>query len=136
MPDNLLSQLFDFGALGVFAGFLIWQHLGMQKRLDTMVEKFQNQLREIERSHEERVEIMRERYDVVINKVRAEGAAALKECMAAKNDLRDHLGDQIEESTRLTATALVKQDVALAKLDEGLTEMRLRREVRRIKNED
>ena len=55
--------------------------------------------------------------------------------MAAKNDLRDHLGDQIEESTRLTATALVKQDVALAKLDEGLTEMRLRREVRRIKDE-
>ena len=43
--------------------------------------------------------------------------------------------DQIEESTRLTATALVKQDVALAKLDEGLTEMRLRREVRRIKDE-
>jgi hypothetical protein len=135
MPDDIFSQLFDFGALGLFAGFLIWQHLGMQKRLDLMVQKFQEQLREIESKHEERVEVMRERYDIVINKVRAEGVGQLRECLASRDDLVSKLGDQVEDNARAVATALVKQDVALAKLDEGLTEMRLQREVRRLKDD-
>jgi hypothetical protein len=135
MPDDIFSQLFDFGALGLFAGFLIWQHLGMQKRLDLMVQKFQEQLREIESQHEARVEVMRERYDLVINKVRAQGAEQLRECLASRDDLVSKLGDQVEDNARAVAKALVKQDVALAKLDEGLTEMRLQREVRRLKDD-
>lgn len=127
MPDDLFASLLDFGALGLFSGFLIWQHLGMQKRLDTMVEKFQNQLREIEKGHEERVEIMRQRYDVVIDKVRSEGAEQLRQCLATRDELITKLGDQIEENAKSMSTALLKQDVALAKLDEGLTEMRSRR---------
>ena len=131
MPEDLFSQLFDFGALGLFAGFLIWQHLGMQKRLDKMVERFQEQLREIEEKHEERVEIMRGRYDVVIDKVRAEGQQQLRECLATREELISKLGDQIEGNAKTIGQALIKQDVALAKPDEGLNEMRLRREVRR-----
>ena len=131
MPEDVFSQLFDFVALGVFAGFLIWQHLGMQKRLDKMVERFQEQLREIEAKHEERVEIMRGRYDVVIDKVRAEGQQQLRECLATRDELITKLGDQVEDNAKAVAQALIKQDVALAKLDEGLTEMRLQREVRR-----
>jgi hypothetical protein len=135
MPDDIFSQLFDFGALGLFAGFLIWQHLGMQKRLDLMVQKFQEQLREIESKHEERVEIMRGRYDVVIDKVRAEGAEQLRECLTTRDELITKLGDQVEENARAVGQALIKQDVALSKLDEGLTEMRLQREVRRLKDD-
>ena len=128
MPDDLFfSSLLDFGALGIFSGFLIWQHLGMQKRLDTMVEKFQSQLREIEKAHEERVEVMRGRYDLVIDKVRAEGAEQLRQCLATRDELITKLGDQIEENSKSISTSLLKQDVALAKLDEGLTEMRARR---------
>lgn len=135
MPDDMLSQLFDFGALGIFAGFLIWQHLGMQKRLDAMVERFQEQLREIESKHEGRVEVMRGRYDAVIDKVRAEGAEQLRECLTSRDELITKLGDQVEENARAVGQALVKQDVALAKLDEGLSEMRLQREVRRLKDD-
>lgn len=135
MSEDIFSQLFDFGALGIFAGFLIWQHLGMQKRLDAMVERFQEQLRDIETRHEARVEIMRERYDLVINKVREEGAAQLRECLTSRDVLITKVGDQVEENARAVGQALVKQDAALAKLDEGLTEMRLLREVQRLKDD-
>lgn len=128
MPDDLFfSSLLDFGALGIFSGFLIWQHLGMQKRLDTMVEKFQEQLREIEKAHEARVEVMRGRYDIVIDKVRGEGAEQLRQCLETRDELITKLGDQIEDNTKSISTSLMKQDVTLAKLDEGLTEMRARR---------
>ena len=127
MPDDILASLLDFGALGLFSGFLIWHHLGMQKRIDTMVEKFQGQLREIERAHEERVEKMRERYDAVIDKVREQGDEQLRQCLTTRDELITKLGDQIEDNAKSISTALLKQDVALAKLDEGLTEMRARR---------
>jgi hypothetical protein len=127
MPDELFSSLLDFGALGIFSGFLIWQHLGMQKRLDTMVERFQSQLREIEKAHEERVEVMRGRYDIVIDKVRRDGAEQLRQCLDTRDELITKLGDQIEDNSKSISTSLLKQDVALAKLDEGLTEMRSRR---------
>ena len=117
----------------MFAGFLIWQHLGMQKRLDTMVEKFQEQLREIEKGHEDRVEIMRGRYDAVIKEVRAEGAQQLRECLNQRDELIDKLGDQIEDNAKAVATALMKQDLALSKLDEGLSEIRMHRQIRREK---
>ena len=32
--DTLIPQLLDFGALGMFAGFLIWLNARSQKRLD------------------------------------------------------------------------------------------------------
>ena len=40
MSDALLSTLADYGALGIMVLFLIWQHMGMQKRLDSLVDSF------------------------------------------------------------------------------------------------
>ena len=98
MTDTLISQLLDFGALGIFAGFLIWQHLGMQKRLDTLVESFQTQLRDIQDREDAQEERLRDRYDAVI----------------AKYD---------SERTQLQSDIVSKLDTALVKLDEGLKEL-------------
>jgi small-conductance mechanosensitive channel len=91
MPDELISQLFDFGALGVFAGFLIWQHLGMQKRLDKLVTNFQTQLKEIDDGFEGRVETMRERYEIVITNLRAECKAERDEVALQRDKLQEQL---------------------------------------------
>ena len=98
MTDTLISQLLDFGALGIFAGFLVWQHLGMQKRLDTLVESFQSQLRDIQAREDAQEERLRDRYDAVI----------------AKYD---------SERTQTQSDIVTKLDTALVKLDEGLKEL-------------
>ena len=72
MPDAIISQILDFGALGSFAGFLIWQHIRMQKQFEKLVVSFQSQLKEIDTGYERRIEIMRERYDRVISDIRSE----------------------------------------------------------------
>lgn len=98
MSDSIISQLFDFGALGAFAAFLVWQHLGMQKRLDTLtekfqeqmtnlVDKFQSQLKEIEDRHEERIEVMRSRYDGVIDGYRQEALDCQKQMVECRREL-------------------------------------------------
>ena len=70
MTDAIISQLLDFGALGYFAAFLIWQHIRMQKMFDSLVSSFQSQLKEMDSNYDRRIEIMRDRYDKVIADIR------------------------------------------------------------------
>ena len=32
MEDAIINTVLDYGALGIFAGFMVWQHITMQKR--------------------------------------------------------------------------------------------------------
>lgn len=125
MTDALLSQLLDFGALGIFAGFLIWQHLGMQKRLDTLVDRFQDQLKEIDDGYERRIEIMRERYDRVITTIRAECRESENSLIMQRDALQTTLGELAKSSDK-------KLDEALNKLDKGLDTMARKYEDERI----
>lgn len=72
MTDDLLAQLVDAGGIGLLAGFLIWQHIGMQKRLDALVASFQEQVDKMNVSYDDRIELMRERYDKVIESIRTD----------------------------------------------------------------
>ena len=68
--EALVDSLLADGHLGVFAAFLVYQFVMMQKRLDKLVEGFQEQLDEIRKEYEDRSEKMRERYDRVIKEYR------------------------------------------------------------------
>tara|TARA_B100001123_G_C15169881_1_gene970940 strand:- start:780 stop:1220 length:441 start_codon:yes stop_codon:yes gene_type:complete len=66
METGILNALLEYGSMGLFAAFLVWQHLNMQKRFDKLVEKFQTQLEGIQEKSELNEEKLRERYDAVI----------------------------------------------------------------------
>ncbi len=68
----LIDTLLGGGHLGLFAAFLVYQFMTMQKRLDKLVEGFQEQLDEIRKEYDMRSEKMRERYDRVINEYRGQ----------------------------------------------------------------
>lgn len=112
MPDSVLSQLLDFGALGIFATFLIWQHLGMQKRLDKLTGSFQQQLKEIDDAYDVRLDKLRDRYDAVIKTMRDEA------------DIKQQ--ELLEVRTQIHSEVVSKLDAALEKLDTGLNEMRVK----------
>ena len=108
MTDDLVSQLFDFGALGIFAGFLIWQHLGMQKRLDHLTASFQATLKEIDDGYERRVEVMRGRYDVVIESIRRECRENEDKVSHQRDQLRADLAGIVRDADRKLDEVLVK----------------------------
>ena len=68
--EALVDSLLADGHLGVFAAFLMYQFFMMQRRLDKLVEGFQEQLDDIRKEYGERSEKMRERYDKVISEYR------------------------------------------------------------------
>ena len=108
MPDAIGTQLLDVGALGIMVLFLIWQHLGRQKRLDKLVESFQGQIDRIDQTFDERVELMRTRYDAVIVSIRADCREAEDKVAAQRDKLQADLVGIINDTNRKLDTVVDK----------------------------
>lgn len=134
MPDSIVSQLLDFGALGIFAGFLIWQHLGMQKRLDKLVTGFQGQLKEVDANYESRIEVMRSRYDAVIETARRDCSEEIKELRGEKERLQVELVDTVREMELKVELALKTVDTGVSEVRQYFTESRISRASKRTKS--
>ena len=89
MEMGLFEALLEYGSMGLFAAFLVWQHLSMQKRFDALVDKFQEQLRGIQDKSEAAEDKLRERYDGV-----------LKQYQDDKTAFRDNVAGQVAEVLR------------------------------------
>ena len=75
MENQIFNAFLEFGAMGLFCGFLVWQHLNMQKRLDQLGERFQAQLEGIQEKTEANEDKLRSRYDLILDEYRSEKTA-------------------------------------------------------------
>ncbi len=89
--EALVDSLLADGHLGVFAAFLIYQFVTMQKRLDKLVSGFQEQLKEINDEYDGRIERMRERYDSVIRDARAEAATQSRDFLQIRAKVHEEI---------------------------------------------
>ena len=92
----LIDTLLGGGHLGLFAAFLVYQFMTMQKRLDKLVEGFQEQLDEIRKEYDLRSEKMRERYDIVIKEARAETTAQAKDFLQVRNKIQEQIVSKLD----------------------------------------
>lgn len=110
MTDELIAQLVDAGGIGLLAGFLIWQHIGMQKRLDGLVASFQDQVEKMNVSYDGRIEKMRERYDVVIESIRSECKDDIDRITDQRDSIQAELAILIQDMGRKVDTLSDKLD--------------------------
>tara|TARA_R100001082_G_scaffold97599_1_gene65519 strand:+ start:205 stop:516 length:312 start_codon:yes stop_codon:yes gene_type:complete len=99
--EAIVDQLMAGGHLGLFAAFLVWQFIALQKRLDRLVESFQSQLKDINDNYDQRLVSMRERYDTVIREARTERDADAREFMATRAKIQEQITAKLD---RLIAT--------------------------------
>ena len=106
MTDALLNTLLDYGALGLFAAFMVWQHLSMTKRQheeqkassersDVMQTRFEEKLSELAAKYEAREESLRERYDNVV-----------REYQERNEDVRESVLTRLSELHQMMETGL------------------------------
>lgn len=93
MEPSTFSILFEYGSLGIFAGFLVWQHLSMQKRIDSLIEKFQDQLDKIQKTSQENEEKLRTKYDAVIASYQEEKTVLKADVVSKMDSLQSKLND-------------------------------------------
>ncbi len=94
--EALVDTLLEGGHLGLFAAFLVFQFVTMQKRLDKLVEGFQEQIEEIRKDREERIEKIRERYDKVIQDLRDREGNQSREFMAARTKVHAEIVSRLD----------------------------------------
>ena len=94
--EALVDSLLADGHLGVFAAFLVYQFVTMQKRMDALVENFQKQLKEINDEYDGRIDKMRERYDSVIKEARAETVDQAKDFLQVRNKIQEQIVSKLD----------------------------------------
>ena len=94
--EALVDSLLADGHLGVFAAFLVYQFFTMQKRLDKLVDGFQEQLDSIRKDYDERTEKMRERYDRVINEYRDTAASQSKDFLITRTKVHNDIVSKLD----------------------------------------
>ncbi len=94
--DQIIDQLLAGGHLGLFAAFLVWQFIALQKRLDRLVESFQSQLKDINDNYDQRLVNMRERYDAVLREARTERDQDAREFMATRAKIQEQITAKLD----------------------------------------
>ena len=94
--EALIDTLLAGGHLGLFAAFLVYQFMAMQKRLDKLVEGFQEQLDEIRKEYDSRSEKMRERYDRVIDEYRGQIDAQSKDFLITRTKVHNDIVSMLD----------------------------------------
>ncbi len=100
MEDAILQTLTDYGALGLFAGYLAWQQNKLQQALQSLTLRFQKQIDTLQDRHEQREDAMRARYDNVIadlNRHRDSMSSEMTAALTRSADKLEDLENQIRE---------------------------------------
>ena len=105
MEDAILQTLMDYGALGLFAGYLAWQQNKLQQALQSLTLRFQKQIDSLQERHEQREDTMRARYDTVIADLLRHRDSMSKDMTAALTRSADKLED-LENQMREMRVAL------------------------------
>lgn len=105
MEDAILQTLMDYGALGLFAGYLAWQQNKLQQALQSLTLRFQKQIDSLQERHEQREDTMRGRYDTVIADLNRHRDSMSQDMVAALTRSADKLED-LESQVREMRVAL------------------------------
>lgn len=95
-----MQTLTDYGALGLFAGYLAWQQNKLQQALQSLTLRFQKQIDSLQERHEQREDTMRARYDAVIadlNKHRDSMSGDMVAALTRSADKLEDLESQLRE---------------------------------------
>jgi len=104
----IFDVLLNHGSLGIFAAFLVWLYMNMQKRMDELVDKFQGQLEEIRKDQKADQEALRVRYDDVIGKYDSER----KQMRLQIKERIEKVGVLLQNVNQKTSNFLVRHDAS------------------------
>ena len=104
----IFDVLLNHGSLGIFAAFLVWLYMNMQKRMDELVDKFQGQLEGIRKDQKADQEALRVRYDDVIGKYDTER----KQMRLQIKERIEKVGVLLQNVNQKTSNFLVRHDAS------------------------
>tara|TARA_Y100000593_G_scaffold21719_1_gene43529 strand:+ start:4863 stop:5315 length:453 start_codon:yes stop_codon:yes gene_type:complete len=87
--ESMAEILLEYGSLGIFLAFMVYQHQSMQKRMDALQDKFLQNLSDLQEKADEKEASLRARYDAVIEQYQSD-----------KSVFRSNVAGQVQEVKR------------------------------------
>tara|TARA_R110001583_G_scaffold144666_8_gene296651 strand:+ start:6889 stop:7266 length:378 start_codon:yes stop_codon:yes gene_type:complete len=113
--------LADYGSIGVFLSFMIYQFLQQKAEIKNITQAFFDQTDKIEEKYEHRITDVRNRYDQVIKDYKAD----LEKAQEERQNLRTNLSKLVKES-------IEEQKKIKTVIDEWLQEKKLIQMARKL----
>lgn len=87
--DSVITALIDYGMAGLFLAFMVWNYLQSTKRMDTLQDKFLDSLEKLRKDNKDNEDLIRSRYDKVIETYQTQKDTLLIELKEAIKGLTD-----------------------------------------------
>jgi len=87
----------EYGSIGVFLAFMIYQYLAQKKEIQALTARFFGQIETLEQKYEDRETNLRNRYDLVIKDYKADLQQARQERVSLREELSEQMSVSLAE---------------------------------------
>jgi len=129
--DTLITSLVDYGMAGIFLAFMVWNYLQSQKRMDALQDKFLDAIDKCRKENKENEELIRGRYDVVIQTYQSDKDHLLSDF---KETIKG-LSDTIKRLESMEKTSLIKIEEVNDSIDDIEKLLQIYEQERKAKKE-
>jgi len=129
--DTLITSLVDYGMAGIFLAFMVWNYLQSQKRMDALQDKFLDAIDKCRKENKENEELIRGRYDVVIQTYQSDKDHLLSDF---KETIKG-LTDTIKRLESMEKTSLIKIEEVNDSIDDIEKLLQIYEQERKAKKE-
>ena len=95
--EQFVSGMLEYGAMGLFALFLVWQHFAMQKRLDQMTREAKDERDAMRSEQKQELSATRDFYERKFNDLTLAFNNSLQEIDKDTDEILDILKEQQQE---------------------------------------
>lgn len=106
--ESIIGGLVDYGMAGLFIAFMVWQYMQNQKRMDALQDKFLDSIDKVRKENKENEELIRARYDKVVETYQNTKDNLLRELSDTVKDLQSSIIklESMESSSMIRITEL------------------------------
>ena len=129
--ESLITALIDYGMAGIFLAFMVWNYMQNQKRMDALQEKFLDSIDKVRNENKQNEELIRSRYDKVIETYQKTKDTLLSDLSLTIKDLTNTIArlEALESSSIIKITEIHEQiDDVVRILDKQEQERKAKKE--------
>lgn len=129
--ETVITSLVDYGMAGIFLAFMVWNYLQSQQRMDTLQDKFIDAIDKCRKENKENEELIRGRYDVVIQTYQSDKDNILSDF---KETIKE-LTDTIKRLESMEKTSLIRIEQVNDSIDDIEKLLQIYEQERKAKKE-
>ena len=117
--EVIIGSLVDYGMAGIFLAFMVWNYLQGQKRMDSLQDKFLEAIDKCRKENKDNEELIRSRYDKVIQTYQSDKDHLLTDFKTTIKDLTSTI-QRLEDMEKSSLIKIEQVDDSIGDIEKLL----------------